>query len=227
MTPLHTIEEFEYAGNHDQLKLLCEQCSEPFLKTKLQIKRFLNPTIKDTGCFCSLKCSGLGIVKRKGWNRKEVTCKHCGVSFLKRNSQIDQSRNDFCSRSCSTSYHNKNKKIGIRRSKLEFYLEDKISKTFPKLLVQYNKKDAINSELDIYIPSLNLAFELNGIFHYEPIFGSEKLSSIQNNDERKYQACLERGIELCIINTSKQNNINAKTCPKYWEILLTIIQSKI
>jgi len=44
---------------------------------------------------------------------------------------------------------------------------------YPDLVIHFNKKDAINSELDIYIPSLKLAFELNGIFHYEPIFGKE------------------------------------------------------
>ena len=38
--------------------------------------------------------------------------------------------------------------------------------------------EAINSELDVYVPSLNLAFELNGIFHYEPIYGEKKLNQI-------------------------------------------------
>ena len=73
---------------------------------------------------------------------------------------------------------------------------------YPNLEIHYNRKDAINSELDIYIPELELAFELNGIFHYEPIYGAEKLQQIQNNDDRKFQACLEKGISLCIIDTS-------------------------
>lgn len=62
--------------------------------------------------------------------------------------------------------------------------------------------------MDIYIPVLSLAFELNGIFHYEPIYGEGKLLSIQNNDDRKFQACLEHDIELCIINSSEQKTVN-------------------
>ena len=80
----------------------------------------------------------------------------------------------------------------------------------------FNRKDAINSELDIYIPELKLAFELNGIFHYESIYGSEKLNQIQNNDNRKFQACLEQGIELCIIDTSW---IKHNTLPKMTKVL--------
>ena len=73
---------------------------------------------------------------------------------------------------------------------------------FPSLEFHFNRKDTINSELDIYIPSLKIAFELNGIFHYEPIYGPEKLGQINNNDERKMQACIEHGIELCLIDVS-------------------------
>jgi hypothetical protein len=81
-------------------------------------------------------------------------------------------------------------------------LQEKLTILFPSLDIHYNRKDAINSELDIYIPSLKLAIELNGIFHYEPIYDQDKLDQIQNNDHRKFQACAENGISLCIIDTS-------------------------
>lgn len=98
---------------------------------------------------------------------------------------------------------------------------------YPNLLIYFNKKDAINSELDIYIPSLKLAFELNGIFHYEPIYGFNKLNQIQNNDSRKFQACLEQKIELCLIDSSKQKYFTEKSSQQYLDIITTIINSKL
>ena len=80
--------------------------------------------------------------------------------------------------SCAATYNNKNKTHGTRRSKLECFIEKKLSELYPDLTIHYNQKDTINSELDIYIPSFKLAFELNGIFHYEPIYGEEKLNQI-------------------------------------------------
>lgn len=82
-------------------------------------------------------------------------------------------------------------------------MEQQLTSLYPKLEIHYCRRDTINSELDVYIPSLRLAFEYNGIFHYEPIHGEERLAGIINNDKRKYQACLEHGIELCIIDTTR------------------------
>ena len=80
---------------------------------------------------------------------------------------------------------------------------------------------------DIYIPSLKLAIELNGIFHYEPIFGEDKLKKVQNNDNRKFQACLEKEIEFCIIDTSQQKYFKEKTSQKYLSIITEIIDLKL
>ena len=119
------------------------------------------------------------------------------------------------------------KNTGTRRSKLEMWLQAQLDKLYPSLEIQYNKKDAITAELDIFIPSLKLAFELNGIFHYEPIFGKEKLKSIKNNDLRKFQACLEQQIELCIIDTSSQKYFKENTSKKYLKIIIEVVNSKL
>lgn len=74
---------------------------------------------------------------------------------------------------------------------------------------------------------MKLAFELNGIFHYEPIYGPEKLSQIQNNDTRKFQACLEQNIELCIIDNSSMKNFNLKKSYKFLSIIRNLIDNKI
>ena len=64
---------------------------------------------------------------------------------------------------------------------------------------------------------------LNGIFHYEPIYGQDKLSQIQNNDNRKFQACIENGIELCIIDSSQQKYFKEQSSLKYLNIITNII----
>jgi hypothetical protein len=72
-----------------------------------------------------------------------------------------------------------------------------------------------------------LAFELNGIFHYEPIYGDNKLEQIQNNDNRKFQACLEKNIELCIIDTSQLKYFKEKNCLKYLEIVQSVVGNRL
>jgi len=81
--------------------------------------------------------------------------------------------------------------------------------------------------LDIYIPSLNLAFELNGIFHYEPIFGVDKLEKINKNDISKSKTCFNMKIDLCIIDTSYQKYIKPKTSQKYLDIITNIINERL
>lgn len=55
----------------------------------------------------------------------------------------------------------------------------------------------------------------------------KKLDQIQNNDNRKFQACLEREIELCIIDTSHLGNFNLPGAQKYLEIICKIIDQKL
>lgn len=173
--------------------------------------------------YCSEECR---LNARNRSPAKEVECRNCSIKFKKRKCEIVKSKNNFCCRSCAATYNNTHKTKGTRRSKLEVYLERMLSEIYPDLEILYSNKTIINSELDIYIPSLKLAFELNGIFHYEPIFGSDKLNKIQNNDNRKFQACLERGIELCIIDSSSQKYFKESTSKKYLDIITNLVDLK-
>jgi hypothetical protein len=128
--------------------------------------------------------------------------------------------------SCSGTYNNTHKTHGTRRSKLEVWLEQQLIALYPSLEFHFNRKDAINAELDIYVPSLKLAFELNGLFHYEPIFGATKLAQIQTNDERKYQACIERDIELCLIDVSALKKFKEKRAITFLIVIQDVIQRK-
>lgn len=206
----------------NDITLKCKQCGKNFCVQKKQITQVEQaPNKKRTLCFCSRKCA-----RASTKTSISVNCFQCGKCFSKLPSQINKSPNHFCSRSCAAIYNNTHKTKGNRRSKLEIWLEQQLTIRYPNLEFHFNKKEAINSELDIYIPSLNLAFELNGIFHYEPIYGSDKLASIKNNDGRKFQACLETNIELVIIDTSSLNYFKETSALKYLHIIVDLISIK-
>lgn len=228
MTPLYTELEFKQSKNDDLLPLKCEYCSRVFKRSRHAIKNMLNPNQNMTGDVCSRICSRNFYHLKKELNPLEVSCKNCNKQFKKRRAQFKKSKsgNHFCNSSCAALYNNAHKTHGTRVSKLEVYLQEELSALYPNLEFHFNRKDAILSELDIYTPSLKLAFELNGIFHYEPIFGEKKLNQVKNNDQRKFQACLERNIELCIIDSSQLKRFKPENAKKYLDIVVNIINQK-
>jgi hypothetical protein len=199
--------------------LTCKKCKKVFkrLLSHFNIKTMTNE-------FCSNKCASLS--KKKA---KVVICKYCQTSFEKQLCEIKKSKsgNHFCSKSCAAKYNNAHKTTGTKVSKLELWLQKKLDSIYPNIEILYNDKTTINSELDIYIPSLQLAFELNGIFHYEPIFGKDKLMSIQENDNNKYALCLEHQIDLCIIDTTSQKRFTEKSSIKFLDIVKSIIEKRL
>ncbi len=203
---------------------ICAQCNTDFSVSLKNDNAAIRRGLKNR--FCSRNCSQAHN-KQHLTTSKEVSCKECGKKFIRPPNQIRKTINTFCSLSCAAKYNNTHKKHGTRRSRLERWLEYQLKEKYSTLAILFNKKDAINSELDIYIPSLKLAFELNGIYHYEPIHGPEKLTSIQNNDRRKFQACLEKQIELCIIDVSRFHYFKVTKAQEYLDIILTIINQKL
>ena len=221
MKPNFTEIEFSATTSTQLLSCFCYNCNKTFYVMKKNITQELKHN-RGRNKFCCFNCSREFLEKRQN-----VVCANCGISFEKQIFRITKSGNDFCSKSCNVTYNNIHKTKGNRRSKLEKYLENELIKLYPVLEIHFNRKDTINSELDIYIPSLKLAFELNGIFHYEPIYGQNKLNQIQNNDDRKFQACIEHGIELCIIDASQQIYFKEQTSKKYLKIIADIINNKL
>jgi hypothetical protein len=222
MKSLFTEEKLILAKSNDLLPCECYFCHKTYYQCKHEIQAVLNPNHNKKGKYCSKKCQSLSQI-----TKVKVVCKNCNSEFEKYYNKAKKSSNHFCSQSCAATYNNKHKTNGYRRSKLEKYLELELIKLYPDLEFHFNRKDTINSELDIYIPRLKLAFELNGIFHYEPIYGKECLNQIQNNDQRKFQACIEHGIELCIIDSSQQKYFKTQTSEKYLNIIKNIINNKL
>jgi len=172
MKPLYTTEEYTKANLQDLLPLECIECGKTFYKTKSHIHKETNSREYNACSFCSHKCMGPSRM-----SRVDSVCKQCGALFTRQFSQV-RSKNLFCSSSCAAIYNNLHKTTGSRRSKLEVWIEQQLLEKYPEPCFHFNRKDAIGSELDIYIPELKLAFELDGIYHYKPIHGQSKSRKI-------------------------------------------------
>lgn len=223
MKKLFTNNEYLNARSKDKLQCQCYNCNESFGVKKKYITHYLSGKSWNKNMFCSQDCfSNYRKTKQK------IQCTNCNVEFEKTPAEIKKSKsgNHFCSRSCAATYNNKHKTHGTRRSKLEIWLEDQLTNLYPDLDFLFNNKETIKSELDIYIPSMKLAFELNGIFHYEPIYGEDKLQRIRENDKSKTKACHDNEIDLCIIDTSSQKYFKPKTSQKFLDIISKIINQR-
>lgn len=213
-------EEFDNLSLKSHINVKCNHCNQIFVRSKRDI---LNDAIrKNIQIFCSRKCRGLF---KSSIGSTQLICDQCHNVFSKINAQI--SKHNFCSQTCAGIYNTNHKTHGYRRSKLEIWIESQLNYDFPSLNIQFNTTNSIYSELDIYIPSLRLAFELNGIFHYEPIYSTTQFEKIQNRDKQKLIKCYEHGIELCVIDTSNQKHFTEKSSQKYYDIVKQLIIANI
>lgn len=222
IVPLHfkcTQDEFNNVATRNYISIECTICKNIFQRSKKNIlKNFVD--IQSNSQYCSSKCLGIKKTEKSFIN---VSCLNCNKDFKKSLKEIKRTSNNFCSKSCAATFNNKNKTHGSRRSKLEIYLEEQLTLLYPNLEILYSNKQIIGSELDIYIPSLKLAFEIQGIFHYEPIYGQEKLEQIQKNDLEKVAKCKELDIKLICIDTRNQKRFTEKSAEPFLNLIKQFI----
>lgn len=173
----------------------CEECGKFFGKSLKEVEDSLHS-------FCSHHCSAT-FYNRKRWGAKWEqetarvpkvpkplhTCKSCGKETKNRS---------YCDGTC----RNKalNPLIKGNRSKAERWLVAALKGAYPLWTIEENNRIMLDGlELDLYIPEIKLAIEWNGIFHFEPIRGQDKLERIMVKDNTKIERCRELGIELIVI----------------------------
>ena len=221
MTLLIDIKELDNYKSRELIPLKCKNCNDTFYIEK----HFVQCAIKGTKEleYCSKDCAN-----KAKLTRKICECPNCQLEFYRNLNELNKgNKKTFCSHSCKATYWNKNRKTGTNRSKLEKWLEVQLIQQYSDLKIIYNDTKTIGCELDIYIPNLKLAFELNGIFHFEPIYGLEKLTKTQIRDKQKILTSSQNGIELCVIDTTSLKYFKAENAKKFLDIITKIINSKL
>lgn len=206
------------AFHQNSQNMNCLNCSKSITRTKSQIRK---------NVFCSRLCTKLFNKKNHPPKIKLpklpkppklikciCECEMCrsATTRTRRQLSIKYNKNGlvFCSRACRMRYQNLNntKKYGCRRSKAETFLNNLIRLSFPNLVFTSNDRSVLPSklELDIYFPSLKLAIELNGPVHYFPIYGENRLKTVQNKDIIKQKEIIDARINLLVIDISRLNS---------------------
>lgn len=194
-----------------KVQVICQNCKLEFNKKP--------SSIRYTNNFCSNKCRGAYHNKKV-----EVQCFNCSKIFMKDFRFIKKNPRHCCSIDCSRMLAKTKKNWGSTRSKLEKYVEKRLIEELD-LNILYNK-NSIGYELDIHIPELNLAIELNGITHYKPIYGEKALHRRQEIDRLKAAECIKQNISLIVINVSNDKS-NKSTLEKRYNNIKALILNRI
>lgn len=181
----------EYNHSNTTIKINCSECK----KEKIIYKRELRKHN-----FCSSSCSAIyynrprqkiKIKKIKTHSAiVKINCKYCNQ---------ETTNKKYCNGSCRNKDQNKYKNGS--KSYAEKILASKLKLNFPEWIIHENDRKTLNGlELDIYIPSIKLAIEWNGIYHIEPIKGEETLQKIIKKDNTKIEMCKNLGINLIVVS---------------------------
>lgn len=221
MNLLITSQEYSKLTSKNMVPGLCLLCGKPYRRKK----EILEKSLKKYGKagYCSRMCSNKSKI-----NYVFLPCEECGKVSQKRAYDVKHNKHIFCSYGCHAKFKNRNKKHGTKRSAIEKYIETMIRSTFPALNTTCNDTTLLEGlEMDFYFPSLKLAIELNGITHYEPIYGEDRLTRSKDSDKRKMLSCYEKGIELAVIDVSAAKYLTKRWKEIYWNEICCILKKII
>lgn len=207
-----TKSNFELGGS---LILNCLYCKQEVLKYKSEIRK--NPD----KIFCNSQCSAnfMHLTYRQPFAKTIVLeCHFCNSIFERIQHKTTQGKTGkfFCSAKCSSTYLGTQSK-NFERSFMELYIQQKIELNFPYLtLIIGDTKQCNGLQLDLYLPELNFAIEINGPIHYINFFGDEYLKSVQERDQRKETICKNKKLLLQIVKCS--GNFKISKAENHWQL---------
>lgn len=204
----------EFERNRSERKFCSTTCFNSFQKDNDNYKKFIKckecgKEIKVRKNCKSKKCNECAS-KPKLKDIQKCSCQCCGKEMYV-TSRIAKVKK-FCSGTCRNKINNP--KLNGHRSKAELLLEEKIKNTFPNLTILANDRMVLDGlELDMYIPQIKTAIEWNGVHHILPIHGEQKLEYIKAKDNKKKALCLDKGINLIVIEDAHSHKkfIQSKT----------------
>ena len=124
---------------------------------------------------------------------------------------------------------------GIKRasqegSKLEKYIRDQLTKS--GYVIEYHKKGIVpnaNLEVDIYLPEIGTAIEIDGPSHFLPIWGEEALTKTIKSDNEKNGLLRYHGVMVLRV-AQKRKTLSQKSMRDTWNAIekeLKIISIKL
>lgn len=184
----------------------CDFCKKEFMRHKSKTKGL--------HIFCSPECQRKARIKRVRVEcltcKKERYLQPCFVKVRK-----------FCSIECRDKYK------GFYRSEFEKVIGKCLNEEYPNLEIKFNDRIEVGVELDILIPKLKLAFEINGPHHYRPIYGEQELQLVKTKDKIKLESCIKNNIQLFILDISTVERFRPIKVLKYLQFVTKIINSKL
>ena len=122
------------------------------------------------------------------------------------------------------------KRASIEGSKLEKYIRDKL--TSSNYVIEYHKKGIVpnaNLEVDIYLPEIATAIEIDGPSHFLPIWGEDALTKTIKSDNEKNGLLRYHGIMVLRV-AQKRKTLSKKSMRDTWNAIeeeLKVISKKL
>ncbi len=111
------------------------------------------------------------------------------------------------------------KRASMEGSKLEKYIRDELTKS--NYVIEYHKKGIVpnsNLEVDIYLPELGTAIEIDGPSHFLPIWGDEALRKTIKSDNEKNGLLRYHGIMVLRV-AQKKKTLSQKAMRDTWKAI--------
>jgi len=113
------------------------------------------------------------------------------------------------------------RKAADEGSKLEKYIAEQLTKH--KYVIEYHKRGLIpndNLEVDIYLPDLATAIEIDGPSHFLPVWGEESLQRTIRLDTKKNGLLRTSGVMVLRV-AQKRQNLSLKIMRDTWKAIQT------
>lgn len=154
-----------------------------------------------------------------GKQRSAKTKEKIGFSVLKSWENMDQTAIDARKQKARINWENKSeyekenilkqantavRQAGKTGSKLEKFLFAELLRA--GFVVEFHKEQSILNtklQIDLFIPKLNVAVEVDGPSHFEPVWGDEVLKRNKKYDDKKTGLIIGKGLYLIRVKQSK------------------------